>query len=354
MLKSEKFSLRRLDLVALVCLVAVTGCAKAHKNSQAAETNTEDGRVFVGMSVTSADALPPCEASLAGRIVYVVTETGFRICNNDALQNSPENSASGQSGQPGQSGQSWQWRVAAVGSEDSWQSAFKLYQKFHNGVVRIAIQCKDANGLRMTSLGSGFHCAPGVICTAHHVLKCPKDSELGGINLHRIIGSGDSIAGLDNADMPPPFYSLDLNNASAAVLNQITHHPSRDLAKLKLTSDDPKVSAMPVLPWATAPFSETIKTLANVLSMSFPLGFTDLYTHLGSVNASSIGECNNSTNGCLRGKFDFSTTNDTDHGSSGSPLLDLQGRVVGVVTAGTEGNNANFTWAIDAWLLSAF
>ena len=58
MLRSEKFSLRRLNLVALVCLGAVAGCAKAHKHSQAAETNTEDGRVFVGMSVTSADALP--------------------------------------------------------------------------------------------------------------------------------------------------------------------------------------------------------------------------------------------------------------------------------------------------------
>jgi S1-C subfamily serine protease len=88
--------------------------------------------------------------------------------------------------------------------------------------------------------------------------------------------------------------------------------------------------------------------------MSFPLGFTDLYTHLGSINASSINDCTSAENGCLREKYDFATTNNTDHGSSGSPLIAMTGEVIGVVEGGTDGRNANFTWGIDAFLLSEF
>ncbi len=312
---------------------ARTAAGSSPVQSPPTGSDSEDGRAFVGMSVASVDALPACNEALVGRIVYVVSEQGFRIC--DAI---------------GLASEGRQWRLAAVSAEDSWQKGFSLHQKYHNGIIRIAVQCEDAAGSRTTSLGSGFHCSQGVICTSGHVLNCPTDSGIARINLHRITGSGDSIA--DSAhDMPLPFYSVQ-DNASAVA--QITRHPNRDLAKLRLVSDDPKVLAMPVLTLSVKTFSENIKTLSYVLSMSFPLGFTDLYTHLGAVNASSIGECDNSTNGCLRGKYDFSTTNDTDHGSSGSPLLNLEGKVVGIVSGGTSENNANFTWAIDASLLSAF
>ena len=332
-------------IIVFITICVACGCARNQDASRRTETgastklspppaNTaEDGRAFVGMSVASPDALPACSDALIGRIVYVVSEQGFRIC--DAAGIAAE-------GRP--------WRMAAISAEDSWQKGFKVYQKYHNGIIRIAVQCEDVAGGRSTSLGSGFHCSPGVICTSGHVLNCPADSTIGRINLHRITGAGDSIADAAT-DMPPPFYSVQ-DNASA--IAQITRHPTRDLAKLRLVSDDPNVAAMPVLLLSIKPFTETIKTLSYVLSMSFPLGFTDLYTHLGAINASSIGECNNSTNGCLRGKYDFSTTNDTDHGSSGSPLLNLDGQVIGIVSGGTDENNANYTWAIDASLLSAF
>jgi len=331
-------------ILILVPLSLTQGCARngnssaptdagSSTNSQPPAANAENGRAFVGMSVASVDALPACTDALVGRIVYVVSEEGFRICDGTGVASEVR-----------------QWRQAAVSAEDTWQKGFGLHQKYHNGIIRIAVQCEDVVGSRTTSLGSGFHCAQGVVCTSSHVLNCPTDSTIARINLHRVTGSGDSIADAAT-DMPPPFYSV-LDNASAVA--QITRHPTRDLAKLKLISDDPKVAAMPVLSWSTRQFTETIKTLSYVLSMSFPLGFTDLYTHLGAVNASSIGECDNSTNGCLRGKYDFSTTNDTDHGSSGSPLLNLNGQVIGIVSGGTNENNANYTWAIDASLLSAF
>ena len=94
--------------------------------------------------------------------------------------------------------------------------------------------------------------------------------------------------------------------------------------------------------------------MRETLSMSFPLGLQDLYVDIGAVNTAYIGECNNQGGvagyGCPRDLYDFSTTNDTDHGSSGSPLFDLKsGKVVGVTTGGTDGENANFTWAVDAY-----
>ncbi|NBQ52869.1 MAG: hypothetical protein EBU49_04735, partial [Proteobacteria bacterium] len=219
-------------ILILLPLSLTQGCARngnsstrtdagSSTNSPPPAANAENGRAFVGMSVASVDALPVCTDALVGRIVYVVSEQGFRIC--DAAGIAAE-------GRP--------WRMAAVSAEDSWQKGFKLYQKYHNGIIRIAVQCEDAAAGRTTSLGSGFHCSPGVICTSGHVLNCPADSTIARINLHRITGSGDSITDAAT-DMPPPFYSV-LDNASAVA--QITRHPTRDLAKLKLISDDPKVA----------------------------------------------------------------------------------------------------------------
>ncbi len=324
--------------ISALCLIGgslTLACAKSHQDSVSAAAPTpttvsENGRAFVGMSVTSLDALPACDEAMLGRIVYVVSEKGFMICDGVASQDR-------------------QWRVAEVAVEKTWQKAFAIYSKYHSSVVRIMVECQDSSGSRSTVQGSGFHCAQGIICTNKHVLTCPDGSSITAINLHRITGNGDSIT---NTDMPPPFYSVLTKTTAEA---QITGHLTRDLAKLKLVSDDPKVAAMPVMPFASKPFSETLKTLTYILSMSYPLGFTDLYTHLGQVNASTIGSCDPAiSGGCPRGIVDFSTTNDTDFGSSGSPLLDLDGQVVGIVTSGTDGKNANYTWAIDASLLSAF
>ena len=90
-----------------------------------------------------------------------------------------------------------------------------------------------------------------------------------------------------------------------------------------------------------------------VLSMSFALGLEDLYTDVGYVKTNVLEDC--ATGYCPRDGLDFATSNDTDHGSSGSPLVNVQtGAVVGVTTAGTDEENANFTWAIDAALFGDF
>jgi S1-C subfamily serine protease len=136
-------------------------------------------------------------------------------------------------------------------------------------------------------------------------------------------------------------------------------HPTRDLAKIRkpeqstLKAEGSIPNSLP-FQLSQTPHVESVKTLSWILNMGFPLGFTDLYTDLGRVNSNSLATCGASSYPCLNGKFDFSTTNDTDHGSSGSPLLSMDGKVIGVVAAGTDEENVNFTWAIDASLYSGF
>jgi hypothetical protein len=97
-----------------------------------------------------------------------------------------------------------------------------------------------------------------------------------------------------------------------------------------------------------------IKTGKWNMGMSFPLGFEDLYTSLGQINVNYIGDCHGgSAYGCPGLEYDFSTSLDTDHGSSGSPIFDLDtGKVIGVTTAGTDGENMNTTWAIYSYRLA--
>jgi hypothetical protein len=92
--------------------------------------------------------------------------------------------------------------------------------------------------------------------------------------------------------------------------------------------------------------------------MSFPLAFQDLYTDVGQVNSPDVNDCDGEAKedyGCPAQSYDFSTTNDTDHGSSGSPIFNVvTGEVVGVASAGTNKENANFTWSIYASQLNDF
>ena len=149
-----------------------------------------------------------------------------------------------------------------------------------------------------------------------------------------------------NANGTPttPFFTT--TSASTFML-----HPTKDLVKIPVTGLPANTLALPLTPKAVA---GAVVDLTPTLSMSFPLGFQDLYTDVGHINAPFLGECDQQGGvagyGCLSKDYDFSTTNDTDHGSSGSPLFDVdQGFVIGVASAGTDGANADYTWAIDAF-----
>ncbi|NDE16169.1 hypothetical protein EBZ80_14675 [bacterium] len=311
---------RRLSIATLFLGLALANCARP----PARDASADNGRVFVGMSVASQDALPPCDRPMAGRIVYVATDKAFLAC-----------------------GDSGQWRTDKSGTAAAWQKAFTVYRKLRAGIIRIATQCEDRGGSKSSHVGSGFHCAQGVVCTDRHVLDCPDGSALVRINLHRVsgdAGGGPGDTGDSDVEMPPPFYSM---TETSLAESQITHHPTQDLAKIKLASADPAVLAMPVLGWKDSPVNPGVLGHAYILSMSYPLGFTAPYAQIGSMD-----------NGRM---YEFSTSHDLDSGSNGSPVLDLDGRVIGVIVRlpATEPARSGLatgpvTWAIDASLLSAF
>jgi S1-C subfamily serine protease len=113
----------------------------------------------------------------------------------------------------------------------------------------------------------------------------------------------------------------------------------------------------PGIPVSISTSTNDLLTGSWNLSMSFPLAFEDLYTSLGQITSNYIGDCHGgSAYGCNGLYYDFATSNSTtDHGSSGSPIFDLEtGKVIGVVTAGVDGENANITWVIMADKLNGF
>lgn len=340
---SGKTSLFRLNSRALISGLLVShglvSCAQPGQNRDQiqAPNSSDNGQVFVGMSVNAVEDLPQCDSTQSGRVVYVVTETVFRICQPQSEGNS-------------------NWQIAPVNAENTWDKAFALYQKYREGIFRVTRRCLDTESSTFQeTYGSGFYCDKATICTSAHVLQCPSGTELQAINLHRVQTGSDSIAD-SQENLPAPFYSF---TSELTKDPRIKTHRTRDLAKLTLPefSEDGtslELNSIPILPISREPASTAVRTLSYILSMSFPLGFTDLYTHLGAINASTINECDTAPGGCMRDKYDFATTNNTDKGSSGSPLLSMNGLVIGMVQGGTDGNNANFTWAIDAVLLSEF
>jgi hypothetical protein len=104
------------------------------------------------------------------------------------------------------------------------------------------------------------------------------------------------------------------------------------------------------LPISKDNYKKNATLFRQLLSLSFPLGFHDLYVGTGQVILEDVTHCTDTPPYyCPGGTYDFGTSNDTDKGSSGSPLIDLEsGDVIGVTSAGTIEANANYTWAIDA------
>lgn len=335
--------------------VIVAACARSGNRSDEKD-HSQDAKVFLGMSVPDLSALPPCDTGQANRIVYVVAEKGFRMCEKDR----PDG----------------EWSVVTVGggttvspppapsplpspsAEDTYQKAFALYGKYRASVMRTFLTCSSGSGStsKEYSQGTAFMCGPQTLCTNLHVVTCPTKGYVPAqLEVHRLGGERDSVTNPDaGGELPAPV--LIVNGASIG--DWIVEHPSRDLAKIRAPASSETVTTVPdapVIPVATRPYTETAKTLSWVLTMGFPLGFTELYTDLGRVNSNTYPVC--SPDGdidCLKRKLDFSTSNDTDFGSSGSPLLNLDGEVIGIVTAGLVGKSANFTYAIDASLVSGF
>jgi len=227
-----------------------------------------------------------------------------------------------------------------------------IYDAYRRSVYRIVVQCNAT----AVSFGSGFKYSATQIATNKHVVDyaCPSGQSKRFLiqavyySLDTLEGTSSGLYG--NGDC----YASSVTSKVCTTSSSFVTSSSYDLAKINISTDSLVGSSVTL---ATSSDSyNLIQTGRWNVSLSFPLGFEDLYTLLGQISVNHIGDCHGgSSYGCTGLKYDFSSTNDTDHGSSGSPIFDLDtGKVIGVTTAGTNGENMNTTWAIEAYKLISF
>lgn len=328
---------RRSHSLAFCLAVAFTACSEdegSNKGPSGAIANRENGITF-----TDDASLPLCNDEREGYFVYVTATADFRTCTKGSWIAIDLRGAKGDQGEKGADGTSTDV-TAAVG----------LYSKYKKSIFRATLSCSLQTNPTGTcidkpavtgSYGTAFLCGDKSVCTNGHVVSCPTCYEFQSFELQAVVGDSNSV----NPDGKPdtaatPFVTLTSNST-------ITLHATRDLARLPISANP--AGAVPMV-LSVQDSTASVSPLRKILSMSYPLGFQDIYTDIGVVNAPHIGECkDDGAYPCLASYYDFSTSNNTDSGSSGSPLIDLDsGTVVGVTTGGTVKENANYTWAIDA------
>jgi len=308
-----------------------------------------------GMMVLDEAALPVCDASNENLMVYVQTTKSFQSCTNSIWAKIDFQGQQGAQGEKGEIG----------GDAKIFTQGITLNNKYKNSIFKLRLVCEldgavmttDSNGdpvacstlntqAKKVFSGSGFLCGKNRVCSNMHVVTCLDRCypTLDTLSIQAIEENSSSVNSDSSTDTgSAPFFST---NDSA----KIKAHASADLAKVTLDKD----FLGEVLPIASEPFAKTSKLLSSTLSMSFPLGFQDLYVDVGQVISEDITHCTANDAqydkySCPANFYDFATSNDTDHGSSGAPIIDISsGQVIGLTSAGTEGENANYTWAIDS------
>lgn len=292
-------------------------------------------------------SLPECNDAYEQQIAYVSSSKKLYACASGSWSALDLKGEKGDKGDPGTQGAVG--TDGAAGPNQDLATAITLYQSYRASIFRVVFTanrisnappaCTDS---AVALLGTAFLCGDKRVCTNQHVVTPPDACfEFGSLQLQKVEGEVDSVN--SDGSAAAPFATITEDSA-------VTRHATLDLAVISINNNP---SGAEPLPMSQSPAATAVTALAPILSLSFPLGLQDLYVDLGHVNAAYIGECDSqggtSGYGCPGAAYDFSTTNDTDHGSSGSPLIDVRsGKVVGVTTAGTEGENANFTWATDA------
>lgn len=321
---------------ALACAAMACGSEKDTKSSDRGGATTR----INGMTFADDASLPACDASTEAYLVYVTSTSTFKTCSDGAWADIDVKGPKGDKGD-------------AATSEAV--QAIEAYKTYRRSVFRATLECAAIDPLpngcspatngKYLSLGSAFLCGPTEVCTNGHVAGCNLTCSTFTSLSFQALGTTDSL----NSGTAPtaPFVTV-TNDADIAFAGGKV-----DLAKVKVTDVPSGITPMPLTTEAAA---NAITAMKSILSLSFPLGLLDLYVDMGAVNTTFIGECNGQSGyDCPKDYYDFSTTNDTDHGSSGSPLIDVaNGKVVGVTSAGTEGENANYTWAIDASKFGGF
>jgi serine protease Do len=146
--------------------------------------------------------------------------------------------------------------------------------------------------MRRTS-GTGFVCAPGIVATNHHVVDGAKEIE----------------------------FRLPLQNRSIT-LEVVLSDPTNDIALLRVA--DSREQLPPPLPLID---SNDVRLATQAFVVGFPLGET-----LGSGHKVTSGLVSG-LDGLKGDPRELQLTAPVQPGSSGSPVFDSAGRVIGVVTS---------------------
>jgi V8-like Glu-specific endopeptidase len=321
------------------------GAANANGNGSSGDA-TANSEGAPAMTVADVAHLPACDSTHDGWLMYVMATKSFETCSNGAWQAISIAGAPGATGPTGSAG--------ANGVDGVDAQGMALYEKYRKSVFRVTTVCKPKTPYPATCpanpenptvfLGSSFLCDDNTACTNIHVLACAPSTCYDFVSLSLQAPEGDTDTLDPGTTQAAPFFTTTTNGIFKL-------HPTFDVAKIPITGVP---AGAVVTPITNTPDNGTIPDLTPTLSMSFPLGFQDMYTDVGTVITPLIGECDAqggvSGYGCPKALYAFATSNQTDHGSSGSPLFDLTtGQVIGITSAGTDGANADYTWATDAF-----
>lgn len=132
----------------------------------------------------------------------------------------------------------------------------------------------------------------------------------------------------------PADITVTLNDGRILIPDRVWVDPPSDVAVLSLNAED--------LPAADLGDSDKLKPGHWVLAFGSPLGFNHTVTH-GIISAKDRGQV--SINNTIRIKEFLQSDAAINPGSSGGPLADASGRVVGINTAIASGGNPTNTFA---------
>ena len=170
---------------------------------------------------------------------------------------------------------------------------------FRQAISAVVLVETNARSSRSRGFGSGFVVgSDGVVVTNRHVLTGARD------------------------------VSIKLNDGSTYPVTGVYFDPQRDVCLLKADAH-----GLPVLSLAD---SDSVSVGEKVYTIGSPLGLTFTFSD-GMISGKRVLKDN---------KF-LQFTAPVSPGNSGGPLLNSQGKAVGIVTASTGGENLNFALAID-------
>ena len=260
------------------------------------------------------------------------------------------NGANGEKGEKGDKGDSGQNGTNGTNGVDGTDGGFNVFSEAllihaskRKSVFRLTVYCEvDNNGDGIfgdswvengilvnkfaSHYGTGFLIANNKIATNKHVAgneNCQTaassvgwDGRVYEIYVQSVANESDNLAG-----------GSDTVSVRGSGLNVLLHS-NYDLATFEVNQS---------FAASRTPFeiddTNNESLLTPTLSMSFPLGIPDMITNIGEIVTDDV---------ITFSGYDFMTSNDTDGGSSGSPIIDITtGKVIGLVTAGFSGVSMN-------------